>query len=253
MTTEPKALYDATADRWARTEPSSLSDFTGRPAVFELVGSLQGVDVLDAGCGEGYCSRVLAGRGPRRLVGIDVSDEMIARAKAEEVRLAQGIRFEVGDIRALPFDDASFDVAIAVFVFNYLSLADTKAALTDLRRVLRPGGRLVFAVPHPAFPWLRDHTPPFYFDMGERNYFDARDERRAGAIWRRDGARLEVQVVHKTFEDYFEALHAAGFGRMPRLRELRVLPEHIALDPAFFGPLAGVPLHVAFSIENDAS
>ena len=58
-------LYDAHAGRWRRRGPSSLSDFTGRPPVFELCGDVTGLDVLDLGSGEGYCSRELASRGAR--------------------------------------------------------------------------------------------------------------------------------------------------------------------------------------------
>lgn len=248
--TDPTALYDATASRWTRRRPTSLSDFTGRPAVFELVGEVAGLDVLDAGCGEGYCSRVLAERGPKSLVGFDASSEMIELARRQEQEERRGVRFEVGDIRNIRFADAAFDVAIAVFVFNYLSLADTERALGELHRVLRPGGRLVFAVPHPAFPWMRESAPPFYFETGELGYFEGRDTRHSGAIHRIDGTSLAVQVVHKTFEDYFRILREVGFVQMPVVRELGVKPEHLAAHPEFFGPLRGVPLHVAFALEK---
>lgn len=249
MTKDPKALYDETASRWARKGPSSLSDFTGRPAVFELLGSVKDETVLDAGCGEGYCSRVLADQGPKKLVGIDVSAQMVELAQAREAELEQGITFQTGDVRALPFDDDHFDAAIAVFVFNYLDLDDTVRGLSELRRVIRPGGRLVFSIPHPAFGLLRGNEPPFYFDLGETGYFSGRNVRHRGEIWRTDGTALEVQMVHKTFEDFFEALHRAGFTRLPRLRELKVLDEHVQSDPEFFGPIRDVPLHVAFAIE----
>jgi ubiquinone/menaquinone biosynthesis C-methylase UbiE len=244
MASDPRELYDATAQRWARQKPTSLSDFTGRPAVFEMVGNVRGKAVLDAGCGEGYCSRVLAERGAD-VLGVDISPQMIELANEQT---PGGIRYTVGDVRRLPASDGEFHLAIAVFVFNYLSLADTAQALGELRRVLKPDGVLVFAVPHPAFPLLRANTPPFWFDLGGRGYFSARGERHAGKIWRIDGTALDVQVVHKTFEDYFTALRQAGFTRMPDLRELHVTAEHVAMDPAFFGPIQDVPLHVVLRV-----
>jgi len=249
MAEDPRELYDATAGRWARTEPTSLSDFTGRPIVLELAGDVSGKSVLDAGCGEGYVSRELAKRGAE-VTGVDVSEQMIELAVAEERARPRGIRYAEGDVRDLGFDDGSFELATAVFVFNYLSIDDTERALSELRRVIEPGGALVFAVPHPAFPLMRDNEPPFYFDLGDLGYFGARDRRCSGEIWRTDGTALSVQVVHKTFEDYFSALRRAGFTSMPTLRELRVLDEHVAQNPEFFGPIQDVPLHVAFRLER---
>jgi hypothetical protein len=57
-----------------------------------------------------------------------------------------------------------------------------------------------------------------------------------------------VRLIHKTFQDYFEALQDAGFSTMPTLHELGVTPELMTLDGAFFGPLEDVPLHVAISV-----
>jgi SAM-dependent methyltransferase len=119
-----------------------------------------------------------------------------------------------------------------------------------VRRMLRPGGRFVFAVPHPSLPWLRAAEPPFYFELPSRDYFVLRNQRLPGKIWKRDGTALEVQCVHKPLEDYFWALAQAGFSTLPRVLELRVTPEILALEPAFFGPLSGVPLHLAFAISN---
>ena len=52
-------LYDATAAKWVRRAPTSLSDFTGRPRTLELCRPVEGRRVLDLGCGEGYCARRL--------------------------------------------------------------------------------------------------------------------------------------------------------------------------------------------------
>jgi SAM-dependent methyltransferase len=123
------------------------------------------------------------------------------------------------------------------------------ASFREVFRVLRSGGSFVFSVPHPAFAFLRrEHMPPFYFDVENEGYFSARDRRFQGVIHRRDGSALPVQMVHKTFADYFDALRAAGFSSLPEVRELRVLPEHLQLDREFFGPAANLPLHVAFRI-----
>ncbi|HKU40745.1 MAG TPA: class I SAM-dependent methyltransferase [Polyangiales bacterium] len=244
-------LYDHQAGNWTRTAPSSLSDFTARPPVLELCKPYQGSTVLDLGCGEGYCARTLRDGGAAEVLGIDVSSRMIEAAKAEEQRNPKGIRYRQGDATDLhELADASFDRVLAMFLFNYLTTTATQQCLREVARILRPGGKFVFAVPHPSLPWLRKPAPPFYFDVGSTGYFQARDTRWAGKIWKRDGTELEVQLVHKTLEDYFAALRGAGFNTMPLIRELRVTPEILSVDPKFFGPLGDVPLHLAVSVER---
>jgi SAM-dependent methyltransferase len=232
-------LYDSSAASWVRNEPITLSDYTGRPATLELLGDING---------EGYVSRQLARKGAK-VVGLDVSARMIDAARAVEARDQLGIEYGVGDATDLNrFATGTLDRVLAVFLFNYLDVENTQRTCAEVARVLRPGGRFVFAVPHPAKPWMHDPKPPFYFDVGDAGYFRDRDKRFAGRIWKRDGSSLEVQCVHKTFEDYFDALAAAGFSAMPTLRELHVTPEILAIDPAFFGPVGDTPCHLAIAV-----
>ena len=252
MSDDPRALYNNQADRWVRKAPTSLSDFTARPAVLDLCEPVAGMSVLDLGCGEGYCSRQLKQRGAASILGIDLSDAMIAAASGEEARQPLGITYQQGDASALEnLADASFDRVLAVFLFNYTTLQETARCMRHVRRLLKPGGRFVFAVPHPSFAFMRGEAPPFYFAVQGNTYFGGRDQRFSGRIWKRDGVPLEVQMVHKTLQDYFEMLAQAGFTKLPILRELRVLEEHIELDPAFFGPLEGWPLHLACVLDID--
>ena len=79
---------------------------------------------------------------------------------------------------------------------------------------------------------------------------DSRDRLFEGMIWRRDGISNPVRSIHKTIADYFLALQQAGWARMPQLEELAVCKEHLRLDPAFFGPLAGTPLHLLFALRR---
>lgn len=246
---DTRNLYDNTATRWVRTQPLSLSDFTGRPAVLDLCQPVDGLRVLDLGCGEGYCARQLRQAGAREVIGIDLSGGMIEAAREQEQRGPLGISYLEGDATDLSqLSNGEFDLCLAMFLGNYLTTAQTRACFAEVARVLRPGGRFVFAVPHPSLPYLRKAEPPFYFEVGSRGYFSGRDEHFPGRIWKRDGSHLEVQLVHKTLEDYFDALAAAGFRSLPVLRELKVTPAILEVDPPFFGPLVDVPLHLAMAI-----
>lgn len=246
---DTEALYDANSVSWRRTEPNSISDFTGRPPVFELCGPVQGQRILDLGCGEGYCARELASRGAGSILGIDLSGSMIEIAKKQESEFRQGIRFEQGDIVSLDLPDDSFDLALGVFVFSYLKIEDMVAAFKEVRRVLAVGGRFVFSVPHPSLPFFRRAEPPFFFERNGSGYFSGRNERWEGRIDCVDGRSLPVQMIHKTFEDFFEALAEAGFEGLPTVRELRTQESHGKDHPDLFLPLADTPLHLAIRIE----
>jgi ubiquinone/menaquinone biosynthesis C-methylase UbiE len=148
------------------------------------------------------------------------------------------------------FGDGEFDLVVAVFLFNYLTIAQTQECMTEVARVLRPGGRFVFSVPHPCFPYMREAAYPFYFQVEGRGYFSKRDQLFPGQIWKRDSSWLNVQLIHKTLEDYFNAFKISGFNTMPILQELRVTPEHIELDEAFFSPLLDIPLHLAVQVSK---
>jgi SAM-dependent methyltransferase len=244
-----KSLYDQSAGRWVRGEPTSLSDFTARPVVLGLCEPIADLRVLDLGCGEGYCSRELKRRGAAKVYGIDLSEGMIAAAQQQEQLDSLGIRYESRCATNLSYlTDASFDLVLAVFLFNYVTVEQMQQCMNEVHRVLRPGGRFVFSVPHPAFPYMRAAEYPFYFQVDGGGYFSQMNQTFPGRIWKRDGAWLDVQLVHKPLETYFDALREAGFTTMPLVRELRVTPEHIQLDEAFFKPLFDYPLHIAMQV-----
>ena len=137
---------------------------------------------------------------------------------------------------------------VPVAVFMDLDCEATAATVVEIFRILRPGGRFVFAVPHPSLPFMRAEEPPLYFARQDAGYFSGRDPNFEGRIDRRDGVSVPVRCVHKTLADYFRALGAAGFQSMPEVEELWATPEILAVDPAFFGPLEDQPLHLAFRL-----
>lgn len=249
MNVTTKQLYNDASNDWNRSEPILLSDFTARPFLLKWAEPVRDLDVLDLGCGEGYFARGLKRRGAGSILGIDVSEEMIGRATEREAQERLGINYRSGD--AADLDDVkpeSFDLCVAVFLFNYLNLEQTRHTMREVHRALRPGGRFIFAVPHPSLPFLGENVAPFYFDQKTQGYYSGRDSQFEGEIWRKDGKSVRVRCVHKNMEDYFTALAAAGFTSMPKISELRATEEHLKADPEWFGPLRDKPLHVAFQL-----
>lgn len=214
------------------------------------LGDLTGRRVLDLGCGEGYVARLLLSSGADFVHGFDISEEMVQLAQSAITETCrQRLKFDVRDLsQGVDLPDSGFDVAVAVFLFNYLTRQETAEVLRQVVRLVRPGGRFVFTVPHPALAWMRPHEEPFYFDGAGSTYQGAVDDTLEGQIWRRDGDPVPVRAVHKTFTDYNRLLREAGVEVLPTMDELYVTEEHLALDPAFFGPLRGTPLHVLFDV-----
>jgi len=97
------------------------------------------IDALDAGCGTGFLSLELAGRG-HRVTGIDFAPAMLAEARRKAAERGVSIRFEEGDAEQLPFVSGSFDLVVSRHVLWTLPHPD--AAIGEWIRVLRPGGRL---------------------------------------------------------------------------------------------------------------
>ena len=120
--------------------------FEGGRRLVERLGLEQGAHVLDVGCGTGRLARWMGERlGPKgSVVGLDPLEERIAIARSH----GGAARFEVGQAEALgTCDDASFDAVCMSAVLHWVS--DKAKALAEIRRVLRPGGRLgVTTIPH---------------------------------------------------------------------------------------------------------
>lgn len=239
-----RAIYDASARDWRRDQPLLLSDFTARPRVLEALAPVRGQEVWDLGCGEGYMARAVLREGAGLVRGFDLSEEMVALSRREPTAVGQAI-FSVCDLAdPAQWPEGQCDGAMAVFLFNYLTLAQMEGVLGRMRTALRPGGRFVFTLPHPLFPFLCRQRPPFYFDPAGRAYGTSADAVLEGRIWRRDGHSVAVRCLHKTLEEIFAVLARSGWRGLPRVEELGVSEALLREDPAFWGPLAGLPLHL---------
>lgn len=112
------------------------------PRVVDAARIQPGQRVIDVACGTGVLTRLVAQRvgSGGSVVGLDINEEMLAVAE----RKAPAIEWQRGPAEALPFDDGSFDAVVSQFGLMFFQ--DRRAALQEMARVLRPGGRLAVAV-----------------------------------------------------------------------------------------------------------
>jgi SAM-dependent methyltransferase len=152
--------WDAEADAYQAEHGAFLgdADFVWCPERLReedarLLGDVRGRDVLEIGCGAAMCSRWLVGQGAR-VVASDVSAGMLRQARAASERSGVDVALVQADACDLPFATASFDIVFTAFGAIQF-VADSGAVMAEAARVLRPGGRWVFATTHPirwAFP-----------------------------------------------------------------------------------------------------
>jgi ubiquinone/menaquinone biosynthesis C-methylase UbiE len=139
--------YDSFAEGYAASNENSLVNaYYEQPAMLALAGDVNGRRVLDAGCGSGALLKALRDQGGI-VTGIDKSAGMLelARRRLGDDDSADLQVAELGS--PLPFPDEMFDDVTASLVLHYLE--DWRPALTELRRVLKPAGRLLVSVNHP--------------------------------------------------------------------------------------------------------
>ncbi|MEO3765139.1 class I SAM-dependent methyltransferase [Streptomyces sp. B5E4] len=147
--------WNTSTTREAMETTAQEGDFAKRhlvnPTLLRMLGDVRGRRLLDAGCGNGYVSRILAGHGAQ-VVGVEPTDVMCAFAREREVELRQGITYVQADLTRLPDLGAPFDAVVCSMVL--MAIPDWKPAMRACVEAVRPGGLFVFALVHPAFEQL---------------------------------------------------------------------------------------------------
>lgn len=155
--------YDDVADAYSRAfdpDGAGLID----PALEELLGDVEGQEVLSLACGQGQDARLLAGLGAT-VTGVDLSERMLDHARRHESSASHGITYLHGDAHDLSaFADASFDGVTCHMAL--MDIPSLPAAISSVARVLRPHGWFVFSIVHPCYrghveiidDYLADHV-----------------------------------------------------------------------------------------------
>jgi ubiquinone/menaquinone biosynthesis C-methylase UbiE len=215
-----KLQYEGFADEFLEHAQDGLYNaHYDRPTCLELLGDVNGSHVLDVACGPGLYAEELVKRGAT-VTGLDHSPRMVELCRR---RVPDG-EFRLHDLahRLDWLPDHSVDEVLFALAIEYVD--DRVAVLSELRRVLRPGGALVMSRLHPTGDWLRHGG----------NYFDVRV---VEATWTRG---WQVRFWLAPLERTCEELHEAGF-LIERMIEPRPRTEAEAIDKETYEMLLEQP------------
>jgi SAM-dependent methyltransferase len=191
------------------------------PALSRLLPSLEGAGVLDLGCGFGWFCRWAKENGAARVVGVDLSDNMLERARRTSE--GSGIVYRRADLEALVIDDGPYDLVYSSLALHYLR--DLDRLMGEVARGLRPGGRLVFSVEHPIYTAPAD--PGWREGAAGRKSWPVDsylEEGPRSTDWLAKG----VIKQHRTVARYVNMLIGLGFA-LTRLEEWGPSAEQVAL------------------------
>jgi len=194
------------------------------PAVQTMLPDLTGKRVADLGCGFGWASRWMREQGAASVLGFDLSQNMIARAKADTVDPA--IEYRIADIETLDLPGAAFELIYSALTFHYVG--DFGRLISMVHKALTPGGDLIFTIEHPIY--MAAAHPHWILDEGGRktwpvNGYSVEGERRTD--WFAKG----VVKYHRTLATTLNTLIGTGL-ELRRIEEFAPTRDQIELMPA---------------------
>ncbi len=193
------------------------------PALRAMLPPLHGLRVVDLGCGYGWFCRWAAAEGAARVLGLDVSEAMLARAQS--FGTDERIVYQQADLAQLALPEGAFDLAFSSLALHYI--ADAGRLFAAVHTALAPGGWFVFSTEHPVF--MAPSRPGWVVDAEGRR------------TWPVDGYAMEGPRVtewfvpgvvkhHRTMGTTINGLIAAGF-TIRQVEEFFPTPAQIAERP----------------------
>jgi SAM-dependent methyltransferase len=208
------AEYDSFAKEYQESKQLPFRTYAEQPLLLNMIGDVTGKVVLDLGCGEGIYARKIKERGAKTVVGVDISGEMIALARASEREDPRGIEYHVGDASTVG-QIGQFDLVLGSYILNYArSLSHLEAFCRVIHQNLKPNGRFV---------GMNDNTannPDHY--AGYRKYGFVKSSpspRREGdpvtyTMFLPDGSSFSFDNFYLDPKTYKKAFDAVGFKSM---------------------------------------
>lgn len=236
---DDEAFYESF--RTSRSSPVNFNDCVETPILLAMLPDLRDKAILDIGCGMGQHARQYADMGAKSVLGIDISEKMLAYAQAHNG--GENITYRRMAMEDLDAIDGRFDLVTSSLAFDYVE--DFEGMMAKIHRRLETGGELVFSMSHPLVTaWDGVYDRYTRTETGERMYANLRNycvEGPRKVDWVVEG----YECYHRTVSTLINAIIRAGF-TLEECREARVSDEMRQQHPDLFGGTAHRPEFIFF-------
>ena len=256
MSTDNKTIesYSNYAEKWAnrmRSGKNIAHEYLEKPAMYDKLPDLTGLDVLCIGCGTGEECEHLKSLGAKRVVGVDISEGLIEYAK----KSYPDIEFHVVDMENMNFSPETFDFVYSSLVMHYIDSWQT--TLNSIYRILKKDTKFLFSTHHPVV-WgaLKTRTDTDkasllgykkYNDLNKFEIFgDYLNTRKINDVWFGD---LEVSYVHRSMQEIMKDILLSDFEITDYL-EPKAIDKCKEVDPVSWEIHQKIPLFMIFELHK---
>jgi len=238
--------YDKISLEYQESKLLPFRFYVEEHTTFGLLPDLAGRSVVDLACGDGIYARKLIRRGARRVVGLDISAEMIALAVRAEEATPLGVEYVLGDVATVEVGE-QFDIAFCAYLFNYATdRAQLRSLLKSVARLVRPGGLVVGCNDYPD-------NPPSGYDRYRPYGFVKRGAATPSEgstvtyrFFNPDGTAFEIDNYYLPTEVYRREFAAAGFTSFDWVMPEVSAEGRAAFDLGFWDAYLEAPPIVSF-------
>ncbi len=214
--------YRDIADSYDRTFSSlSFRIPIEEHSILKLLGDVRGRSILEVACGTGHYTRALLRRGAARVLGVDLSEDMLRVAREEEAQRPLGAAYQAQDAAVLSLGEV-FDQVLAVYLLHYAaSRAQLAGMCRAVARHLAPGGRFITFALNPDLP----PDPEYYVPFGVRVDVPAKPvdgQELTFALWLGEAWSAGITAYRWSWGTLLVSLREAG------LVDVRVVPLSVA-------------------------
>ena len=206
----------------------SANDLIEIPQLFDLIGDVKDLTVLDLGCGAGGHDRHLIELGAKRVLGIDLSKNMINEAKKNTND--NKIEYKIMSMTDIDTLEEKFDLVVSSLALHYIE--DYDGLCKKVYNVLKDGGRFIFSYGHPmdSCAILNDYSENYVMINNKKYYLisDYNNEGKRVSHWYVDG----VETYHRNISHLINGLLDAGF-TLEHVTESYATEEAIKLKPKY--------------------
>ena len=175
------------------------------PVIKSFLPDLKDNKILDLGCGEGEMSKFFLEQGAKKVVGVDISKNMLNEAKKKKVK---NLEFKLLSMEEISSLKGKFDIVFSSLAFHYVE--DFYKLMKDVANKLKKGGLLIFSQEHPLVTSsIRSKDLPKYIEKDDKRYYYISDYNNIGkrfVDWNVEG----VVKYHRNFETILKAIKQAN-------------------------------------------